>query len=110
MCAEIKWWIDGGCTAIKRWNDGRCMQIFWLMDMYQYGQVMRRKDGCVLYGILKFEVDGQRRKGRPKNMEIAVGGLCMKVEMKKEDALSQHRSIVGINQIASRLRNTMRNT
>ena len=31
-----------------------------------YGHVLRREDGHVLSGALDFEVEGQRKKGRPK--------------------------------------------
>ena len=36
-----------------------------------YGYVLRREDGHVLRRALDFEVEGQRKKGRPKRMEKA---------------------------------------
>ena len=33
-----------------------------------YGHVLRREDGHVLRRTLDFEVEGQRKKGRPKRM------------------------------------------
>ena len=35
-------------------------------SVHWYGHLMRREDGNVLRRALDFEVEGQRKKGRPK--------------------------------------------
>ena len=37
-------------------------------SVHWYGHVLRREDGRVLRRALDFEVEGQRKKGRPKRM------------------------------------------
>ena len=45
------------------------------------------QDGHVLRRALDFEVKGQRKKGRPKDMEKACRGRNVKVGLRKKDAL-----------------------
>ena len=53
-----------------------------------YGYVLRREDGHVLRTALDFEVDGQRKKGRPKTTwKGQVEEESVKVGLRREDAL-----------------------
>ena len=36
------------------------------ISFHLYGHVLRREDGHVLRMVLEFEVEGQRKKGKPK--------------------------------------------
>ena len=70
-----------------------------------YGHVLRREVGHVLRRALYFELEGQRKKGRPKRTckrlddeESMEGGL------RRKDALSHSTWNVGINKIAAWLR------
>ena len=62
-----------------------------------------RKDGHVLRA-LDIEVEGQRNKGRLKRNEKGRLEKNMMAALSKEDAFSQSKWIVGINQITTRLR------
>ena len=67
--------------------------------------MLRREDGHVLRRALNFEVEGQRKKGRPKRTwKKQVEEESVKVCLRWEDALCQSKWIVGVNQIAARLR------
>ena len=70
-----------------------------------YGHVLRREDGHVLARALDFEVEGQRKKGRPKRTwKRQVEEESMKVGLRRKDALCRSKLIVGVNKIASGLR------
>ena len=62
-----------------------------------YGNVLRR--------ALDFEVEGQRKKGRPKRMwKKQVEDKSVKIGLTWEDALCRSKWSAGINQIAVGLR------
>ena len=70
-----------------------------------YGHVLQREHGHVLRRELHFEVEGQRKKGRPKRGWKKTGqGLSMKVGLRMEDALCHSTWSDGINKIAAGLR------
>ena len=53
-----------------------------------HGHVLGREDGHVLRRALDFEVEGQRKKGRPKRTwKKQVEEESVKVGLKREDAL-----------------------
>ena len=59
----------------------------------------------VLRRALDFEVEGQRKKGRPKRTwKKLVEEESVKVGLRREDVLCQSKWSVGINQIAVGLR------
>ena len=41
-------------------------QLAMANNVRWYGHVLRREDGHILRRVLDFEVEGQRKKGRPK--------------------------------------------
>ena len=54
---------------------------------------------------LDFEVEGQRKKGRPKRTwKIQVEEESVKIGLRMEDALCRSKWSVGVNQIAAGLR------
>ena len=64
-----------------------------------------REDGHVLRGALDFEVESERKKGRPKSTwERQVEEESVKVGLRREDALCRSKWSVGVNQIAAGLR------
>ena len=70
-----------------------------------YGNVLRIEDGHALRRALDSEVEGQRKKGRPKRTwKKQVGEVRVKVGLRRGDAFSQSKMSVDINQIAARLR------
>ena len=57
-------------------------------SVHWYGHVLRRKDGHVLRRALDYEVEGQRKKGRPKRTwkrlveeESVVWKVCLNHSM-----------------------------
>ena len=44
-------------------------QLAMANSVHWYGHVLRREDGHVLRSALDFEVEGHRKKGRPKEKE-----------------------------------------
>ena len=53
-----------------------------------YGHVLRREDGHILRRALDFEVEGQRKKGRPKGTwKKQVDEESVKVGLRREDVL-----------------------
>ena len=69
------------------------------------GHVLRREDGHVLRRALDFEVEDQRKKGRPKRTwKKQVDGESMKVGMRRKDALCRSKWCLGIDKIAAGLR------
>ena len=70
-----------------------------------YGQVLRREDGHVLRRSLYFEVEGQRKKGRPKRTwKKQVEEESMKAGLRMKDAFCHSKWSVGVNKIAAGLR------
>ena len=68
-------------------------------------QVLRREDGHTLRRSLDFEVEGQRRKKRPKRTwKMQFGEENMKVGLKRKDALCRSKWSVGVNKIVGGLR------
>ena len=67
------------------------------------GHVMRKEDGYVMRRTSEFEVESQRKKGRPKMILKKHEEESMKVRLRMEDALCQSKWIGGVNQIATRL-------
>ena len=79
----------------------RCMDMKYLLGLKEtidqlamansvgwYGHVLRREDGHVLRRALDLEVEGQRKKGKPKRMrKKQVGEEGMKVCLRRKDAL-----------------------
>ena len=63
---------------------------------------MRREDGHVLRRALDFEVEGQRKKRRPKRMwRKQVEEESVNVGLRREDALSRSKWSVSVDQIAA---------
>ena len=66
--------------------------------------MLRREDGHILRRILDFEVEGQRKKGRPKRMwKKQFEEESVKVGLRREDALCLSMWSVGVNTIAAGL-------
>ena len=67
--------------------------------------MLRREDGHVLRRAFVFEVEGQRKKGRPKRTwKKQVEEESMKVGLRRKDALCCSMWSVDINKIAAGLR------
>ena len=70
-----------------------------------YGHVLRREDGHVLRRALEFEVEGHRKKWRPKRTwKKQVEEESVKVSLRMEDSLSGSKWSAGVNQIVAGLR------
>ena len=68
-----------------------------------YGHVLRKEDGHCLRRALEYEVDGRRRRGRPKRMwRSQVEEELTKVGLKKEDAIYRARWREGVRRICCR--------
>ena len=66
---------------------------------------MRREDGHILRGALDFDVDSQRKKGRPKRMcKKQVEEESMKVGLRRKGALCRSKLSFGVNKIVAGLR------
>ena len=73
--------------------------------MFVWSRVEERDDGNVVRRALDFEVEGQRKKGRPKmTWKKQVEEESVKNGMRREDALCRSKWSVGINQIVAELR------
>ena len=67
-----------------------------------YGYMLRREDGHVLRRALDLEVEGRRKKGRPKmTWKKQVEEESVKIGLRREDALCQLKWCVGIDNIAA---------
>ena len=67
--------------------------------------MLRREDGHILRRALDYEVEGQRKKARPKRMcKKQVEEESMKVGLRRKDALCRSNWSVSINKIAAGLR------
>ena len=63
-----------------------------------YGHALRREDGHVLRRALDFEVEGQRRKGRPKRTwKKQFEEENVKIGMRREDAVCRSKWSVVVN-------------
>ena len=75
-------------------------QLAMANSAHWYGHVLRREDGHVLRRALDLEVEGQRKKGRPKRTwKRQVEEESMKVGLRMNDALRRSKWSVGINKI-----------
>ena len=73
--------------------------------MLVWSCVEEREDGHVLRRAFDFEVDGQRKKGRPKRIwKRLVEEESMKVGLRRKDAFCRSKWNVGVNKIAAGLR------
>ena len=68
------------------------------------GHVLKREDSDVLRRALHIKVESKRKKGRLKLTWKQVEGECTRAGFNRVDAHCQSKWIVGINQIATRLR------
>ena len=67
--------------------------------------MLRREDGHILRRALDFEVEGQRKKGRPKwTWKRQVGEESAKVGLRRDDALCHSEWSVGVKMIVDGLR------
>ena len=67
--------------------------------------MLRRENGHILRRVLYFEVEGQRRKGRPKRTwKRQVNEESMKVGLRRKDEFCLSKWIVDVNKIAAGLR------
>ena len=70
-----------------------------------HGNVLRREDGHVLRRALDFEVEGQRKKWRPKRTwKQQVEEESMKVGLRREGSLCRSKWSLDVNRIAAWLR------
>ena len=70
-----------------------------------YGHVLRREDGQDLRRALDLEAEGQGKKGRLKwTWKKQVEEESVKVALSRKDALCRSKWSVGVNLIATRLR------
>ena len=70
-----------------------------------YGDELRREDGYGVRRVLHFEVEGQRKKGKPKRTwKKQVEEESVIIGLSREDALCGSKWSVSINQIAAGLR------
>ena len=73
-------------------------------SVHWYGYVLRR-DGHILRRALVFEVEGQRKRGRPMGTwKKQVEEESVNVGLRREDELFRSKWNFGINRIASGLR------
>ena len=80
-------------------------QLAMANSVHWYGHVLRREDGHVLRRALHFEVEGQRKKGKPKRTwKKQVLEESMKVGLRRKDALYRSKRSVVVHNIAAGLR------
>ena len=66
--------------------------------------MLRREDGHVLRRALEFDVEGQRKKGRPKMMwKKQAEEESMKVGLRRKDTFCRSTCSVSVNKIAAGL-------
>ena len=71
-----------------------------------YGHVLRREDGQVLRSALDFEVEGERKNGRPKrtcNRQVEEESVKAGLR-RREDEFCRYKWNVGVNKISAGLR------
>ena len=70
-----------------------------------YGHVLRSDDGHALRRALEFEVEGRRKRGRPKRTwRKQVEEESRRVGLKREDAQNRDRWRRGVRDIATNVR------
>ena len=80
-------------------------QLLMANSVCLYGHVLRREDGHVLRRALEFEVEGQRKKGRPKRTwKNLVEEESVMVGLRMENAFCRSKWSVGVNHITAGLR------
>ena len=80
-------------------------QLAMANSVHWLGHVLRREGGHVLRRALDLEVEGQRKKWRPKRTwKKKVEEESVKVGLRREDALCRSKWSVGVNKIAAGLR------
>ena len=80
-------------------------QLAMANSVHWYGHVLRREDGHVLRRALHFEVEGQRKKGKPKRTwKKQVEEESMKVGLRRKDAIYRSKWSVVVHNIAAGLR------
>ena len=80
-------------------------QLAMASSVHWYGPVLRREDGHVLRMALYFEVEGQRKKGRPsRTSNKQVQDESVEVGLRRIDAFCCSKRSVGIKSIAAGLR------
>ena len=80
-------------------------QLAMANSVHWYGHVLRREDGHVLRRSLHFEVEGQRKKGKPKRTwKKQVEEESMKVGLRRKDAIYRSKWSVVVHNIAAGLR------
>ena len=69
-----------------------------------YGHVLRRDDGHFLRKALEFELQGKRKRGRPKKTwKTQVEKESKSFGLEKKDAMNRARWRVGVREIAAKL-------
>ena len=80
-------------------------QLAMANNVRWYGNVLRREGGHVLRRAIDFEVEGQRKKERPKRTwKKQAEKESVKVGWRRKDALCRSKWSVVVNQIAAGLR------
>ena len=80
-------------------------QLAMAYSVRWYVHVLRREDGHILRRALDIEVDGQRKKGRPKRTwKRQVVEESVKIGLRRENVLCQSEWSVGVDKIADGLR------
>ena len=70
-----------------------------------YGHVLRRVDDHIIRKALDFEVEGQRKKGRPRRMlTMQVEEESVKAGLRRKDVPCRSRWSVSVNKITAGLR------
>ena len=73
-------------------------------SVHWHGHVLRREESDILGRALDFEVEGQRKKGRPKRTwKKQVEEESMKGDLRRKDALCRSKCSVSVNKIAAGL-------
>ena len=66
-----------------------------------YGHVLRREEGNALRRALDFNMDGRRKRGRPRKMwKTQVEEDCRKIGLTKKDALDRGKWRFGVKALA----------
>ena len=80
-------------------------QLAMANSVHWYGHVLRREDGHVLRRALHFEVEGQRKKGKPKRTwKKQVEEESMKVGLRRKDAIYRSKWSFVVHNLAAGLR------
>ena len=104
QCVEPSWKTEINGLMIMLGLNESIDQLVMASSVCWYGHVLRREDGHVLR-VLNIEVEGQKKKGRPKRTwKKQVEDESVEIGLRREDALCQSKWSVGVNQIAAGLR------